>query len=69
MLPFPDLKGSEVWIVVGSADQFCSQRALQGKVAAERLTVINGIDHFWFGRESLLRSYLDGVLKDFKVRL
>jgi uncharacterized protein len=64
MMAFPNLQGANTWVIAGDADPFCNQKALQEAVAPERLTVVNGIDHFWFGRESVLRSYLDRVLPD-----
>ena len=66
MFAFPDLKGREVWVVVGSADQFCDHEALRSKVDPERLMIAKGIDHFWFGHEKALLSYLDVFLGDVK---
>ncbi|MDD5724247.1 MAG: alpha/beta fold hydrolase [Syntrophales bacterium] len=65
-LNFPDLKGRDIRVVVGSNDQFCDQKVLKDKVDPVRITIVGGIDHFWFGHEKVLRSYLDGFLIDFK---
>ena len=62
MFTFPTLKGLPVWAVVGAHDQFCNLQALEASLDAGRLTVIPGIDHFWFGRESVLLAYLDRTL-------
>ena len=58
MFTFPDLHGKNVWSVVGSEDQFCSMDALHKVLDKERITVIEGIDHFWFGGEAMLTTYL-----------
>jgi alpha/beta superfamily hydrolase len=63
MLSFPSLKGSDIRVVVGGRDQFCRHGALGEIVDPDRITVVDGIDHFWFGYEGELRSYLDPVLK------
>jgi uncharacterized protein len=58
MFPFPDLKKFNVWSVVGSRDQFCNQHSLLNVLGDERITLINGVDHFWFGDEDQLMLYL-----------
>ncbi|MDQ5988136.1 MAG: hypothetical protein CSYNP_03892 [Syntrophus sp. SKADARSKE-3] len=63
MLPFPPLKEADVRVVVGSRDQFCDRTLLDAVIDPEKLTVIDGADHFWYGNESTLKTYLDDVLK------
>jgi uncharacterized protein len=58
MFPFPDLKRFNVWSVVGSRDQFCNQPLLMNVQGDDRITLINGVDHFWFGEEEQLMLYL-----------
>ncbi len=58
MFSFPSLKGSDVWSVTGSQDQFFDRSALLKILEAERITVLDGVDHFWFGNEELLRRFL-----------
>lgn len=62
MFSFPSLKGFNVWAVVGSRDQFCDQAQLHGIMDSERITVIDGADHFWFGDEGPLKHYLEKKL-------
>jgi hypothetical protein len=62
MLNFPPLQGYPVWSVVGSQDQFCDKAALNSVLDSGRLTVIPGVDHFWFGREQSLVDYLAQML-------
>jgi len=62
MFEFPSLKGLPVWAVVGSQDQFCDLARIKAVLEPGRLTVIDNVDHFWFGRESALRSYLEQML-------
>ncbi len=58
MFDFPSLKGFNVWSVTGSEDQFCRAQGLHEVMDQERITVMSGIDHFWFAGERLLRDYL-----------
>jgi alpha/beta superfamily hydrolase len=67
MFSFPDVKEAETWVIVGAADPFCNQKALLEQIPPERLTVVHGIDHFWFGRENVLRSHLDRLLPELKA--
>ncbi len=62
MFEFPSLKGLPVWAVVGAHDQFCDADSVKSVLDPGRLTVIEGVDHFWFGRERALRVYLDQML-------
>jgi len=62
MFEFPSLKGLPVWAVVGAHDQFYDATTFEALIDPGRLTVIDGIDHFWFGREWALRAYLDHML-------
>lgn len=62
MFTFSSLKGLPVWAVVGSRDQFYDAAAFESLIDPGRLSVIDGIDHFWFGREGALRAYLDQIL-------
>lgn len=63
MFPFSDLKKFNVWSVVGSRDQFCNQPSLLNVLSEERITLINGVDHFWFGDEDLLSLYLENKIE------
>ncbi len=58
MFEFPSLKGLNVWSVVGSDDQFCNIHGLDEVMEKERIIVMDGIDHFWFGGEGQLKGYL-----------
>lgn len=58
MFPFPDLKKSNVWSVTGSRDQFCNHSSLLNVLGEDRITFVNGVDHFWFGDEDQLTLYL-----------
>jgi alpha/beta superfamily hydrolase len=58
MMPFPSLQGLDIWALVGAHDQFCDQKILREAMAPERIHVIPGIDHFWFGRETELENCL-----------
>lgn len=62
MFEFPPLKGLPVWAVVGAQDQFCDSGSVEATLDPGRLTVIDGVNHFWFGRELALRAYLDQML-------
>lgn len=62
MFAFPSLQEHTVWAVIGSRDQFCDQQALKNILDADRLTILPGIDHFWFGRERVLYDYLIPIL-------
>lgn len=62
MFPFPSLKGFNAWAAIGSEDPFCDRDALQRIMDRERITVINGVDHFWFGNEAPLKHYLEKKL-------
>lgn len=63
MFPFPSLKDYNVWSVVGEHDQFCNQSALADVLDKERITIIDGVDHFWFGDEERLQPYLEKKLE------
>lgn len=58
MFPFPSMKQDPVWAVTGSQDQFCSIPVLESLMDASRLTVVEDVDHFWFGDEGLLVDHL-----------
>jgi hypothetical protein len=58
MFAFPSLKGDTAWAVTGSDDQFCSIELLHGLMDKDRITVVSGVDHFWFGDEGALEEYL-----------
>ncbi|HNS89225.1 MAG TPA: alpha/beta fold hydrolase [Deltaproteobacteria bacterium] len=62
MFTFPSLRDDPVWIVTGGYDQFCSIPGLEGLIGKERITVVQGADHFWLGEERPLERYLDGRL-------
>ena len=62
MFPFPSLKGFNVWAVAGSLDQFCDQAELHRILDRERISVIEGADHFWFGDTEPLKRYLEKKL-------
>jgi uncharacterized protein len=59
MFPFPSLKGLDIWSITGAQDQFCDVQALENVQDRERITVVRGVDHFWFGGESRLRPFLE----------
>ena len=52
------LKGLNVWAAVGSRDQFCDRSELERILDKERIRIIEGVDHFWFGSEEPLKLYL-----------
>jgi alpha/beta superfamily hydrolase len=62
MFSFPSLKGYNVWAAAGSHDQFCDRSALHRVLDKERIRIIEGVDHFWFGSEEPLRLYLEKKL-------
>ncbi|HQI81235.1 MAG TPA: hypothetical protein PLR71_06685, partial [Deltaproteobacteria bacterium] len=62
MFAFPSMKGDTAWAVTGSDDQFCSIPLLEGLMDRDRITVVSGVDHFWFGDEGALEEYLRGRL-------
>lgn len=62
MFPFPSLKGLSVWAAVGDCDQFCDREGLQSILDRERITVVDGADHFWFGDEKRLKHFLERKL-------
>ena len=68
MMPFPPLKGLDIWAVVGALDQFCNTNTLQDSIDPERIQVVSGIDHFWFGQERKLESYLSPILQTIAER-
>ena len=63
MFPFPSLKSYNVWSIVGSSDQFCNQSALVEALDRKRITIIDGVDHFWSGMEDKLQPYLEKKLE------
>jgi hypothetical protein len=63
MFPFPDLRKSDVWAVTGSRDQFSSQPSLLNVLDEDRITLVNGADHFWFGDEDQLMLYLKNKIE------
>jgi len=63
MMPFPSLKGRDIWAVVGDLDQYCNQDTLRDAIDPERITVMAGIDHFWFGHEDRMEAYLAPILQ------
>lgn len=69
MFPFPSLKGCDVWSITGSQDQYCDALALEEVQDKERITVISGVDHFWFGGESRLRPFLEEKIELFRSLL
>ncbi|MCK9263438.1 MAG: alpha/beta fold hydrolase [Desulfomonilia bacterium] len=62
MFSFPSLKSLNIWAAVGSRDQFCDRSELDRILDKERIRVIGGADHFWFGSEDPLRLYLEKKL-------
>ena len=63
MMPFPSLKGLDIWAVVGDHDQFCDPNTLLEAIDPERIQVVPRIDHFWFGDEKKLATYLAPILQ------
>lgn len=63
MFEFPVLKGLDVWAVVGSKDQFCDIDALFDIMDKDRITLCQGIDHFWFGKEAYLAETLPEIMR------
>jgi uncharacterized protein len=66
MFPFPSIKGCDVWSITGTEDQFCDAHALETVQDRERITVVKGVDHFWFGGESRLRPFLEEKIELFR---
>jgi len=62
MFTFPSMRGDPVWVITGGQDQFSSAAGLEGLLDRERITVIPGADHFWFGDEGPLEAYLSDRL-------
>lgn len=58
LFPFPSLEGFDTWSITGSRDQFCDVKALEAVQERERITVVSGVDHFWFGSEDVLTPFL-----------
>ena len=58
MFQFPSMKDDNIWAITGAQDQFCSIPILEGLMDASRITVVNHVDHFWFGYEEKLKIYL-----------
>jgi uncharacterized protein len=58
MFAFPSLKQDKVWAIAGDQDQFCNLPALENIVDTGRLTIVENVDHFWFGDEGLLKTHL-----------
>lgn len=67
MFAFPAMQDAPVQAVVGSHDQFCDRQALQASLDDGSLTIIPGIDHFWFGREQVLRDFLAPILRQWSL--
>lgn len=65
MFPFPPLEGNGIQILVGEHDQFCHPGVLKDIAPEDRLTLVKGADHFWFGSEDTLRQNLEGILNRF----
>jgi hypothetical protein len=65
MFTFPDMKQDRVWTITGQADQFCSIPVLQGLLEKDRIKIVRHVDHFWFGEEEQLASYLNEKLNIF----
>jgi uncharacterized protein len=65
MFPFPTLTGKDIQILVGAHDQFCYPGVLKEITPEDRLTLVNDVDHFWFGSEDILRQNLEGILNRF----
>lgn len=63
MMTFSALKGLNVWAIVGNHDQFCDPNKLQEVIDLERIQVVPGIDHFWFGQEKKLETCLAPILR------
>lgn len=63
MFEFPSMKGLNVWAVVGSGDQFCDIDILFDIMDKDRITVCQGVDHFWFGEETYLAKVLPEIMK------
>jgi uncharacterized protein len=62
MFTFPSMKQEAVWTITGGADQFCDIPVLQSLLEKDRIEIVHGVDHFWFGEEERLAAYLDGKL-------
>jgi alpha/beta superfamily hydrolase len=58
MFDFPCRKNDKVWAITGEGDQFCNVPILEGLMDKSRITVMKHVDHFWFGFEPQLKSYL-----------
>lgn len=62
MFSFPSLKGFNAWSVVGSEDRFCNRENLFSIQDSERISIVGGVDHFWFGYENLITDFLGAEL-------
>lgn len=58
MFTFGSMKDAAVWALTGSDDQFCNVALLESLLDRGRLTVVPGVDHFWFGDEDTLADRL-----------
>jgi uncharacterized protein len=58
MFAFPSMKQDKVWAITGCQDQFCSIPVLENLVNTSRLTIVDNVDHFWFGDEEVLKTHL-----------
>jgi uncharacterized protein len=63
MFQFPSMKNDNVWAITGDQDQFCNIPMLEGLMDANRITVVKHADHFWFGDEEMLKTYLSEKLE------
>jgi alpha/beta superfamily hydrolase len=62
---FSGLEGRIGLIICGDRDQFCPLEKLKGIVNSIKcqFSVVQGTDHFYWGREGGIVEYLDGYLK------
>ena len=63
---FSYLKGRCGLVICGDRDQFCPIPSLEGIIREleTRLEIVNGADHFYFGREQGIIDYLSDYLGD-----
>jgi uncharacterized protein len=62
MFDFPSMIDDPVWAITGEADQFCNILILEGLMDKGRVKVMKHVDHFWFGDEDQLVSFISGKL-------
>ena len=62
MFEFPDLKRKNITVLAGEKDEFCDIEQLRPLMPENSITSFP-VEHFWFGREALLKSALQEILK------